>query len=85
MSGFKFRASEVSQGMVGIFLMLAIKVMKRYCCVQRHNNVDFPFGNSLVCRCKNNTLLVIVFLKQVRCTSYIHVERECVGLGINAA
>lgn len=59
--------------------------MKCYCCVQRHIDVNFPFGNSLVCRFKNNTLLVIVFFQQVRCTSYIHVERECVGLRINAA
>lgn len=32
MSRFKFRTSEVSQGVVEICLfMLAIKVMKRYC------------------------------------------------------
>lgn len=32
MSRFKFRTSEVSQGMIEIFvLLLAIKVMKCYC------------------------------------------------------
>lgn len=86
MSGSKFRANEVSQGVIEIFLfMLAIKVMKRYCCIQRHINADFPFGNSLTCRFKNDTLLVIVLLKQLRCTRYIHVEREYVGLRVNAA
>lgn len=45
---------------------------------------SFPFGESLIRRFKKDTLGVIVFLKQFRCMSDIHVERECVGLRINA-
>lgn len=45
----------------------------------------FPFGKSLFHRFKRDTPSLVVFLKQLRCTRYIHLEREWVGLRINAA
>lgn len=45
---------------------------------------SFSVGNCFTCRLENDTLLVIAFLKQFRCTNCIHVEREYVGLRIKA-
>lgn len=71
------KTSELSRGMAEIFcwcwppgswnaLILAKGILM----------FSFSLGSSLICRFTNNTLLVIVFLKQWRCMSCVHVERE---------
>lgn len=70
-----FRTSTVSQGMVEVFcLCWPSGSWNATVLSEGMLTFSFSFGNSLICRLRNDTLLVIVFLEQFRCISCIYIE-----------